>query len=68
MCYFGARRPAEVEALSSRTGKGAKGGVAYRQRIASLARLARKAIPSSVPSRRWRLGRLGEERGRAVPP
>ena len=43
-----------------RTSKGAKGRVAYRQRIASLARLTRRAIPSEAPSRRWRLGRLGE--------
>lgn len=43
-----------------RTSKGAKGRVAYRQRIASLARGARGAIPSDTPSRRWRLGRLGE--------
>lgn len=43
-----------------RTSKGAKGRVAYRQRIASPARLTRRAIPSDVPSRRWRLGRLGD--------
>lgn len=45
------------------TSKGAKGRVAYRQRIASLARGVRRlgrAIPSDAPSRRWRLGRLGE--------
>jgi hypothetical protein len=48
--------------------EGAKGKVAYRQRIASL---VRKTIPSGVPSRRWRLGRLGERvvaEVRAVPP